>query len=97
MYGSVARLRLKPGAEARMQELSKEFEEARVPGYVSELVFKLDSGSDEYMLAIVFESKEAYLANANDPAQQARYAQYAELMAAAPEWNDGEVVYQHSA
>jgi hypothetical protein len=92
MYGTVARMRLKPGMEERMRQLSREFEDARIPGYLFEYVFKLDGGDNDYILVAGFESRDAYMANANDPKQHERYLQYRELLQADPEWNDGEIV-----
>ena len=43
------------------------------------------------MMVAVFESKETYEANANDPAQDAWYRKFRALLTADPEWNDGEV------
>ena len=94
MYGTVARMRLKPGAEAQMQELMKEYEGLDVPGYVRSTVYKMDTDSDEYYLTVVFEDAQSYRANAQSPEQDARYRKMAELLDGEPEWHDGEVVYQ---
>jgi hypothetical protein len=45
------------------------------------------------MLAVVFDSKEAYEANANSPEQHQRYLEYRDLLAADPEWHDGDIVH----
>jgi antibiotic biosynthesis monooxygenase (ABM) superfamily enzyme len=92
MYGTVARMRIKPGAEARLLELGRRADMRGIPGLVAEAVYRLDGASDEYMLVVAFESEEAYLANANSPEQHQRYLEYRELLAADPEWNDGEIV-----
>lgn len=92
MYGTVARLQLKPGMEARFKELEQEFTTAEVPGYVVTYVYRMDADPNEYYLATVFESKEAYLANAASPEQDARYQKMRELLSADPEWHDGEIV-----
>jgi heme-degrading monooxygenase HmoA len=97
MYGTVARMRLKPGQEQKLKEISdrQNQEAANEKGYVGELVYKLDKGGNEYILAVVFEDKDSYVANANDPEQHKRYMEYRELLDADPEWNDGEIVYEH--
>ena len=51
---------------------------------------RLDKGG--VMMAVVFESKEAYVANATDPAQDRWYQKFRALLASDPEWNDGEVI-----
>lgn len=93
MYGTVARLRTKQGAEGQLDEQLRAFEAARVPGAVAAYVYRRDADPNEYYLATVWESKAAYTANANSPEQHARYQGYRALLAAEPEWHDGEIVY----
>ena len=92
MYGTVARFQVKPGTEAELMALSNNPEYQQIPGWVASCVYRMDSDPNQFYLAVVFESKEAYFANANSPEQDARFRQLRELMAADPEWHDGEVV-----
>jgi quinol monooxygenase YgiN len=92
MYGTVARFQVKPGALQQVQQLSREFEAALVPGFVFQHVYQMDASQDQLFLAVAFESKAAYLANADSPEQQDRYRRYRELLVAEPEWHDGEIV-----
>ncbi len=94
MYGTVARMRLKPGTETQMMELMKEYEGLEVPGYVRSVVYRMDADSNEYYLTVLFDSRESYHANAQSPAQDARYRRMAQLLDGEPEWHDGEVVYE---
>ena len=93
MYGTVARLKLAPGAEAKMTELMKSDDMESIDGVVSTTVYKLDSGDNVYIMSVVFESKEKYVANAESPEMDARYQQFRALLVADPEWMDGEIVY----
>ncbi|MBI4497396.1 MAG: antibiotic biosynthesis monooxygenase [Chloroflexi bacterium] len=93
MYGTVARFRLKPGMESRLVEQIQEFERLKVPGAVGVSIYRMDADPSEYSIAVVFESKEAYFANANSPEQDARYRRMLELLQGEPEWHDGEIVY----
>ncbi len=93
MYGTVARMRLKPGMDARYAELEREFEARQVPGFVAQVTYRMDADPNELYLAVVFESKEAYFANANDPEQDAMYRKFRELLEDDPEWHDGEIIY----
>ena len=97
MYGTVARMQLKPGAESQLQAQMQEFETLQVPGFVSSTVYRMDNAPNELCLAVVFESKETYFANANSPEQDARYRKMRELFTSDPEWHDGEVIYHQSA
>ena len=63
-----------------------------MPGFVGAYVYRRDADPQEYYLAVVFESKAAYVANANALAQDARYRELLELLEGDPEWYDGEVV-----
>jgi len=92
MYGTVARVRLLPGSLPAMNTLFQEFEDQDVPGSIGEMMFRMDEDPDEYYLVAVFDSKEAYRANADDPAQHERYLAMRALLQSDPEWHDGEIV-----
>ena len=93
MYGTVARFRVKPGMEERLQQHMKAYEQLDVPGFLNTMVYRMDSDSNEYYMAVVFDSKESYRRNADDPAQDARYREMLQFMDGEPEWHDGEIVY----
>ncbi len=92
MYGTVARLRIKPGAEQKLMELGRRDDMRNVPGGLWQAVYRLDGRPNEYILAVGFESKTAYEANAGSPQQHQRYLELREMLTADPEWNDGEIV-----
>ncbi len=93
MYGTIARMHLKPSMNDQMQMQMKEYETLGIPGFVSTTMYRMDADSDECYLAVVFNDKETYLANAQNPAQDARYRKMRELLASDPEWHDGEVIF----
>lgn len=97
MYGTVARMRVKPGMTARMEELSRQMagEVLQIPGYVAQYVYRMDANPEELYLVVLFESREAYHANAANPDQAVRYEQLMTLLAGPPEWHDGEIVFAH--
>jgi quinol monooxygenase YgiN len=96
MYGTVARLRVKTGMESQFRQIIKEqtrpFEAGQVPGFVASYGYRMDADPHDYYLAVVFASKEAYWANAQNPEQDARYRQWLPLLEGEPEWHDGEIV-----
>ena len=92
MYGTIARFRLKPGMEAQFKALGQQFEEEQAPGSTVSYIYRMDADPNEYYLVVVFESKEAYQANAASPEQDARYRRFRSLLVADPEWHDGEIV-----
>jgi quinol monooxygenase YgiN len=93
MYGTVARLQVKPGALEALMAWGGTDESVKIPGYVSEYVFQMDDNPNELYLAIIFTDKASYVANAQSPAQQARYAEMRTMLAADPEWHDGTVIF----
>lgn len=94
MYGTIARIRLKPGMEQAILKAAAAHE-LGVPGYIGEYIFRLDSGNNEYMLVALFADKQAYFANANSPEQDARYRELLTFMDGEPEWHDGEIIHSH--
>lgn len=97
MYGTIARFQVKPGMEAKLKEIEEEFKTAAVSGFVVTYIYQMDANPQEYYLATVFASKDAYQANASSPEQDARYRAFRALLTADPEWHDGEIVSMSEA
>ena len=97
MYGTVARLKVKPGMMDKLREVMSTEEMKGIPGLVSTSVYQMDADSNELYLAVAFESKGSYTQNADSPEQAQRYEQMVALLDAEPEWHDGEVIYRHPA
>ena len=89
MYGTVARMRVKPGME---QQLMAQVQTA-IPGMRGIFIYRMDADPDEYYVAVLFESKEAYVANAKSSEQDARYQLMVAALESPPEWHDGEIVF----
>ena len=92
MYGTVAKLRVKPGGLDKLRKWSPE-EDERASGAVAVYAFQMDDDPNEVYTVAVFESKEAYVANAESPEQDARYRQMLQWLEGEPKWHDGEIVY----
>ena len=94
MYGTIFRFQAKPGMDAALKQLMEdqggEGDRLKGAGMRASYLFKLDNGG--YMGVAVFEDKERYFANANDPAQDRWYRRFRDMIQADPEWNDGEIV-----
>ena len=93
MYGTVAKFRLKPGAEGKLREMVQSYEGLRIPGHKSTTVYRMDSNPNEYYMAVMFDDKDTYTKNADSPEQDARYRQMVALLEGDPEWHDGEIIY----
>lgn len=94
MYGTVARLRLKSGMEGALLKEQEAFEALGVPGYLGASIYRMDADPGECYLVVAFESKAAYEANAQDPAQDQRFQKIRALLTADPEWHDGEILHR---
>ena len=92
MYGTVARMRVKHGEEARLLALMKDEGELQIPGFLGYVVYRMDKDARELYLAVIFADKESYVANADSPEQDALYRKMVALLEGEPEWHDGEIV-----
>ena len=95
MYGSIFRFKVKAGAEDELRRMlghqdAAERQRLKDGGMVASYLFRLDNGG--HMGVAVFESKEKYTANANDPRQDEWYRKFRALTEADPEWSDGEII-----
>jgi quinol monooxygenase YgiN len=90
MYGTIARMKTKPGA----MELLKKLEMRRPKGFLGSYVYQMDADPNELWMVVMFESKQAYMENADSPEQNEEYLQLRELLVEDPVWNDGEVVFE---
>jgi quinol monooxygenase YgiN len=94
MYGTVARMRIKPGMEDKLLALVRSF--GRPPGLVMDHVYRMDADPAECYVVVAFASKDAYLANAARPETHAEYLQFRELLTEEPVWHDGEIEAIHA-
>ena len=92
MYGTVAKLQIRPGAEAELMALAQDYAAQTVPGYIGEYVYRLDNEPDTYIMAVMFNDRASYAANAASPEQHDRYLRFRALLTRDPEWQDGEII-----
>ena len=90
MYGTIARVKIDPAKLEELIALGRRIGVA--PGQIAHYVYQMDANPGELFLVVVFESREAYWANAQSPDQNQRYQEMRSLMLADPEWHDGEIV-----
>lgn len=101
MFGTVARLKIKPGKEQELLAMSDQWtretgDAGPGVGAIAEYVFKLENAANEYMLVAIFKDRESYFANAGRPETDQQYRQMRELLESDPEWNDGEIIHTTS-
>lgn len=92
-YGTVAKFKVRPGKLDELRKMMESEDMGGVAGLVSTLVYQMDRDSNELYLVVVFESKEAYVKNAESPEQDARYQELRALLESDPEWNDGIIIH----
>jgi quinol monooxygenase YgiN len=90
MYGTVARMRAKPGAIEGLMTFGDERNQP--PGSVALLVFQMDADPHEFIVVAVAESEEAYRAASESPEQHEQFLRMMQYLEAEPEWNDGAVI-----
>ena len=93
MYGTIARMQFKPGAESRMNEVMREYESVEIPGSISTHVYRMDQNPNEFYMVVMFQDRESYRRNAENPAQHQRYLRMMDMLVTEPEWHDGEIVF----
>lgn len=100
MYGTVAHVRPKPGEAEALIKMSQDWTRSRAPkarGFVADYLFQSEKNPDEYLLVAIFEDRESYFANAQDPEQDRWYQQMRSHLQEDPVWEDGEIVFAQTA
>ena len=94
MFGTVARVTVRPGKEEEFIAIGERWAEARgeTTGQVAGYLVKLEERPGAYFLIGIFHDRERYYANARDPETDGWYRRMRATLAADPEWHDGEVV-----
>lgn len=92
MYGTVSKMRLVPGSEPFLMAQLEAMRGHREEGFVSSTIYRSDDDPLELWVAVVFESREAYRANAESETQDVVYRRMRSALEADPEWHDGEVI-----
>jgi quinol monooxygenase YgiN len=95
MYGTVALLKPKTGQEQALATMLEKWWDERRPnvkGAIASTLHRNESNPAELIMTAVFDSKEDYVANAEDPEQDRWYQEMRALLDADPRWLDGEVL-----
>lgn len=90
MYGTIARIKIDPAKIEELKALGDSMDDPA--GQVARYIYQMDADPGETFLVAVFESKEAYWANAQSLEQHERFLQLRALLLEDPEWHDGAIV-----
>ena len=91
MFGTVAKMRLKPGGETMLMAWSQALM-GNIKGHVSTTVYRSTEDPLVMYMAVVFEDFASYRANAESPQQHRRWQQMQSVVDGEIEWNDGNVL-----
>lgn len=98
MYGTIARLQVKPGKLDDLRQLGMEEGDLNVyPGIRFQHIYQSEGNENEVWMVVAFSSRDTYRKNAESPEQAARYEQFRSFLDADPEWHDGEVIDSRTA
>jgi quinol monooxygenase YgiN len=89
MYGTIFKLDIKPGHHEALLEALREHNTPK--GMTAWFVMNPDE-ENEWVAVSVFESKEAYVANADSPEQHEMFLRVMEHLETEPKWTDGTYV-----
>lgn len=95
MFGTVARLKVKPGHEQAVEELFDAWKRDHRPkaeGARTGYLYRSESEPDVNLMVIGFEDRNSYRDNAQEPRQHEWYQQVREHLVEDPHWQDGEIV-----
>jgi len=92
MYGTIAKMRVKPGKEMELHK-TLDIEDRDTPGFLFAHVYRMDDDPQVLWLVVAFDSRESYRANAESPEQHKEYEAYRALLDEEPEWHDGEILF----
>lgn len=100
MFGSIFVMRPRPGMEQAVIAHMGKWQEEREPkikGFKASHLYRNVQNPAELMAAVVFDSKENYFANSDDPEQDTWYRELVALLETEPSFIDGDVLLSHTA
>jgi hypothetical protein len=94
MFGTIARATLRPGKQARLNELLEEWKRdvrPKVPGPFVHLTGHAAGQPDQIVFVALAQDEETYRNLANMPEQHQFYLKFDEVFEAMPTWEDVEM------
>jgi heme-degrading monooxygenase HmoA len=89
VYGTLGRMRVKPGKRDDVVAFMTDPRAAEMPGYRGTHLLLAEEGN-EAIVAVMYEDKDAYFAMVHDPRVEENFGHLMELLEGEPEWTDGE-------
>lgn len=92
MFGTIARVHVKPGMKDALRQAMAEDDSASIPGWIADYLFESTADPQICFLVAFFEDEASYTANADSPAQHERYLKFRACLSEDPEWNDWRAI-----
>lgn len=96
MFGTIAKMKFKPGMMQKLLEDMKEEFSNGDDGSVAVYTFQMTADPNVGYMVAISESEQAYRDNANKPETHERFTKMMEYLVEEPEWNDGYVIYSQT-
>jgi hypothetical protein len=96
MYGTLGRMKVKPGNKDAVVAFVSDPAGAKMAGYRGTYLLLADEG-DEAIVAVMYEDKDSYFAMVHDPRTDENFGKLMGLLEGDPEWTDGEWIAAPSA
>jgi len=92
MYGTMGKVRVKKENQQKLVETMRGQQNANIEGFRGAWLMFPENHEDTAILMAIFENRDLYWKNANDPEQDKRYQEFSQYFDSEPEWSDGEWV-----
>ncbi len=89
MFGTVGRLKVKPGKMQEVRDSMLDPQGAGARGFRG-LYFLVPEEGNEAVVAVIFEDKETYFQMVHDPKTDENFGKLMALLEGEPSWSDGE-------
>lgn len=96
MFGTVAKMRIKPGADVMLMAWSRALL-MNIKGHVSTTIYRSVEDPQVLWMTVVFEDEASYRANAESPEQHRRWQQMRSVVEDDIEWSDGHILSHGNA
>ena len=97
MWGTIAKMQVKPGMEPFLLGQFQAIRTARMEGWQRTSILRSATNPNELWMIAFFDSEEHYKQNAASPAQHALYLTLRSALEADPEWHDISELITHTA
>jgi len=89
VFGTVGRMKVKPGKMDQLVRLMTDSEGSNAKGFRFSSLLAADEGNDA-VVTVIFEDKDSYFEMVHDPKTDENFGKIMVLLEGEPSWTDGE-------